>query len=280
MSGDIGRRHRPRFPIRTVVVALLLVFAGCAGALSNPGQNDTDQPGDAAGDTGPLAPGLSDDGVDNVSLLAERHFDILENESGDGTYIARTSSNTTTNGTLLEESWGHHVVAYPERRYSTKTTKDYTGDSAEMTVSEEWFTENDTLERFNSTDRSPTYRSHDSSEQPGHPLVLEEQVTGILGTVSTNHDDVTVAEQTRDGTTWYVVTREWEVESPDDVSSAVTVHIREDGFIKRADDTLVTERAGGETKISPWHLEFEITLNTALEQPDWYEKALESAPDE
>ena len=265
------------------------LLAGCTGVLS--GSDDDRDPyavedhldpqagdGDENETLEYLAPGVTADGVENVSLLLEHHFDALERESGDGTYTYVEHSNVSVNETLVNEHDQRTVVDYPTAWRDTWTRTTSEDDVTDYVVYDLWVDETEYLQRAESTNDSTRYEGGNHSEQPGHPVELERQLALLLS-FATQERTVSVDERTRDGETWYVLTRERDAETDASSVDTHTIHVREDGFVERVDEESFRETWRNEsavTEVRQSLVEFEVDANGTLERPDWYEEAREA----
>lgn len=285
-TGTVDTRPRP---LLCVCVVVLVLLAGCAGVV--PGSDDDRGPygvddhldpsvangTDENGTLEYLAPGVTADGVENVSLLLEHHFDVLERESGDGTYTYVEHSNTSVNETLVREQSQRTVVDYPTTWRDTWTRNSSEDDVTDHVVYDLWVDETEFLQRAEWTNDSTRYEGGTHSERPGHPVDLEHQLVLLLSFV-TEEQNVSVGERTRDGETWYVLTRERDAETDASSGDTRTIHVREDGFVERVDEESFREMWRNETAVTEVrqsHVEFQVDANGTLERPDWYEEAHE-----
>lgn len=283
------RRRMTRY--RVLLVAALLVLAGCSGGLSgsdddvpdrepysvdetvDPAANEAETDGEA--DVDYLAPGLTADGVENVRMLVDHHFDALERESANGTYVAVIRVTQTLNGTVVRDSRDEYVVRYPGRWHQS-TVLNASEDGSDVDVREAWVTRSEVLFRVNRTDDPTRYVELDPPDRVGHPEAVEDRVVETLSRVTAANGNVTVAEERRHGTSWYVVTGDTEGERGGEQHTVV--RIREDGFVERASSNATAGRGIEGQVVS--RFEFRPAPNATLERPDWYEAAVEATSED
>lgn len=263
-------------PLRVLVVAVLLVCAGCSALAPDDGGDrapygvdeelDPGIPdevnGSVEGDR--LVPGLTTAGVDNASVLLENHYETLESAVGNGTYTATARDvRTAENGTPVARTEAEFVVDAPDRWYRTANSS--RPPAAEPTVSEWWVGGDDRLARYDRPNESVVYRR--AGVPSGRPL------EDSLGSTLAEAANGTVEPRSAGETDGYVVTAD--NESTGDDVRRVTIFVRENGLVEFVSFVYTVDFGPSDESTAEVALEIHADGPESLERPDWYEEALE-----
>lgn len=285
--------------LAVVLVVCLVAMAGCSGLSGGDGPPDREPYGvdervNVSVEEGPeeLLPGLTTDGVTNVSALREAHREAIGNRSYaieyEDEYVMEENNETvrqSSNVTIYIDPEAEVVHEVVHQRYEgNRSIVDQQAGLGPNRTVERWFGEgpvsrtefeNDSVE-YTTWDEgtwTPATRIEQTSTQTLAPLQNVEE-TRTAGAVESEEGTYYVVEGEENGTVEDVESGQQEYEM-----EARTL-IREDGLLRQTVSERVHVHQEEERTLINRTTEITAIGETDVERPDWYEEAVTSGAGE
>lgn len=253
---------------RVVLVATLVIFAGCSAFGSPDGTIDRDpytvnETVDPTPDEPiQLVPGLTTDGINDSAALVDAHAATLDNAS----YVINQEYTITySNGTVAHHVQGETRVAaggFPQHVRSNESSLLTNRPPREI---EQWRTKNETLLYINVTGSAPEYQKFNGTMNPPHETRM---ITTILETAT----NVSVGRDRTDDSR-YIITGNFTWHDQD---AEFSMAIHEDGYVEAyylETDHMI--EIGVESGKQTQYVTFDHinSSNLAINKPAWYDNA-------